>query len=117
MVDDELGARLRGVVEQALEGEVVLDRAGAEVVGGVEQEPQARGPERRAQAAGVGQRRTALGEHAPRRRVHLHPGEAGGLVGGEDGLVRPGVAMDVQSESLVHACSLAGRAGAGVARR
>jgi len=46
VVGDELGARLRGVVEQSREGAIVLGRARTEVVGGVEDQPQRAGLER-----------------------------------------------------------------------
>jgi hypothetical protein len=103
VVGDELGAGGVGVVEQAGERAVVLDRARAEVVRGMQQQPQAGPVERRAQGAGVTQAVAALGEHRPRGRVDLDPGEAGGLVRGEHRDGGPGVAVDVEAEPGVHA--------------
>ena len=103
VVGDELGARRLGVVEQAAERAVVLDRAGAQIVRRVQQQPQAGPVERRPEGAGVAQARAALAEHRARRRVDLHPGEARGLVGGERRGRGPGIAVDVEAEPVVHA--------------
>jgi len=51
VVRDELGARLRGVVEQPGEAAVGLDPPRAEVVGGVQDEPQRARVERGAPVA------------------------------------------------------------------
>jgi hypothetical protein len=116
VVGDELGACRRGVVEEPVERVVVVGRAGAEVVGRVEQEPQPGAVELAAQRAGVAQRVAALGEHRELRRVDLHPREAGGPLGGERRGRGPGVAVDVEADAIVHASSVAGRGGVGVAR-
>jgi hypothetical protein len=102
VVGDELGARLRGVVHETLECPIVLGRAGAQVVRGVEHEAQAAVGELVAQRPRVAQAVTAVGEHRPRRRVDLDPAEPGRHVRGEHGRGRPGVAVDVQAQALVH---------------
>jgi hypothetical protein len=107
VVGDELGARLGGVVEQPVERLVGLAGARAEVVGRVEQQAQPGRVERAAQGAGVAARAPAVGEHRRRRRVDLHPGEAGVLVGGEQLRRGPGVAVDVEAEASDHARSVA----------
>jgi hypothetical protein len=59
----------------------------------------------------------ALGEHRARRRVDLHPREPAGALGGERSGGGPGVAVDVEAEAVVHACSVARGPIGGVARR
>jgi hypothetical protein len=102
VVGDELRARLRGVVEQAGEGAIVLDRAGAEVVGGMQDEPQRARVERGAQRSGVAPAAPAVGQHRLRRCVHLQPAQPRLLVRGQHAGGRPGVAMQVQAEAVVH---------------
>jgi hypothetical protein len=89
---------------------------GAQVVGRVENQPQAGAVELGPQRAGVAQRVATLGEHRARRRVDLHPREPGGPLGGERGGGGPGVAVDVEADAVVHACSVARAAAVGVAR-
>jgi hypothetical protein len=116
VVGDELGAGRGGVVEQPVERAVVLERAGAEVVRRVQEQPQPGAGELGPQGAGVAQRVAALGEHRARRRGDLHPREPGGALGGEAGRRGPGVAVDVEADAIVHACSVAGAGALGVAR-
>jgi hypothetical protein len=117
VVGDELGAGGRGVVEQAVEGAVVLERAGAQVVRRVQQQPEAGPLELGSHGARVAQAVAAIGEHRGRRRVDLHPGEAGGALGGEQRGAGPGVAVDVEAEAIVHVASVAVARRGGVARR
>jgi hypothetical protein len=102
VVGDELGARLRGVVEQSREGAVGLDRPRAEVVGGVQDQPQRARLERGAQRPGVAPAASPVGQHGRRRRVHLQPAHAGLLVRRQHAGRRPGVAMQVQAKAVVH---------------
>jgi hypothetical protein len=116
VVGDELGARLRGVVDQPREGAIVLDRPGAEVVGGVEDEPQRARLERGAQRTRMAAAAPAIGQHRRRRGVHLQPTHAGLLVHRQHASRRPGVAMQVQAEAVVHPASWFA-SGAGVLLR
>jgi hypothetical protein len=102
VVGDELGARLRGVVDEPLERPVVLGAAGAQVVRGMEHEAKAAVGQRLAQRPRMAQAMAAVGEHRPRWRVDLHPAEPGGRVRGQHGRRRPGVTVDVQAQALVH---------------
>jgi hypothetical protein len=105
VVGDDLGARLHGVVEQPVHRAIRLGGARAEVVGRVEDEPQRARVEGGAQRAGVAPAARTIGEHRGRRGVHLQPAEPRLLVRGEQAGGRPGVAMQVQSEAVVHARS------------
>ena len=102
VVGDELGARLGGVVEQPREGTIVLDRARAEVVGGVQDQPQRARLERGAQRARVAPAASAIGQHGRRGRVHLQPAHPGLLVRRQHAGRRPGVAVQVQAQAVVH---------------
>jgi hypothetical protein len=118
VVGDELRARLRGVVEQAVEGAIVLARPRTEIVGGVQDEAQRARFERRAQRPGVPSAARAVGQHRPRRRVDLQPAQARPLVSGQQAGGRPGVAVQVQAEAIVHLASWFARGiGRLVARR
>jgi hypothetical protein len=102
VVGDELRARLRGVVEQAGEGAIVLDRPGAEVVRRVQDEAQRARLERGAQRASVAPAACAIGQHRPRRRVHLKPAQSRLLMSAQQAGRWPGVAVQVQAEAVVH---------------
>jgi hypothetical protein len=105
VVGDELRARLRGVVQQAGERAIVVDRPCAEVVGRVHDQAQRARLERRAQRPGVAPAAPTIGQHRPRWRVHLQPAQARLLVRGQHARGRPGVAMQVQAEAVVHVAS------------
>jgi hypothetical protein len=106
VVGDELGAGLVGVAEQAADGAVAGQGAGAEVVGPVDEQAQPARVERGAQGARVAAALLPVGEDRRGRRVDLDPGEPGGL----DGLQRrrggPVVAVDVEAEALVDGAGL-----------
>ena len=97
VVGDELGARLRGVVDQALERAVAggaCPRSGRRARGARAAGRCRCSCSRSARAWRRPWRRSA--SIGARRRVHLHPAEPGGDVGGQHGGRRPGVAVDVR---------------------
>jgi hypothetical protein len=102
VVGDELGAHLGAVVEHPVERTVVLGRPDAEVVGGVEHEPQCAAPEHRSQRTRVASAAAAVGEHRARRDVDLEPAQARLFEGGHGAPGRPAVAVQVEAETLVH---------------
>jgi hypothetical protein len=98
-VRERLRTRLRRVVHQPVEGPVVLDGPGVEVVGTVEEEPQAMRSESGAKGARVASATLSVGRHRARRGVDLHPREPGRPIGVEEGGRGPLVTMDVEAEA------------------
>jgi hypothetical protein len=102
VVGDDLRADLGRVVEHPVERTVVLARPDAEVVGGVQHEPQGAPVEDRSQRPRVTAATAAVGQHRARRDMDLHPAQAGLLMGGHGACSRPAVAVQVEAEPLVH---------------
>jgi hypothetical protein len=102
VVGDDLRAHLGGIVEHPVERAVVLARPDAEVVGGVQHEPQGARVEHRSQRPRVAAAAATVSQHRARRDMDLEPAQAGLLAGGHRPGSRPAVAVQIEAETLVH---------------